>query len=38
MMTWLAIMPTTELETPEAMNETMKTAAAPPPNKGIKVR
>src|ERR1700679_527760 len=37
MITWPAIVPTTELEMPDAINETRNTPAAPMPSAGIKV-
>jgi len=38
MITWPAIVPTTELEIPDAISEIKKTAAARLPSNGVKVR
>ena len=38
MMTWPAMVPTAELESPEASRLIRKTAAAPPPRSGVSVR
>ena len=37
MMTWPAIVPTTELDSPEASSDTMNTAPAPAPSSGTSV-
>ena len=37
MIDWPAIVPTTELEMPEASSDAMKAAAATPPNSGSSV-
>ncbi len=38
MTTWPAIVPTCELEIPEAISEIRKIAAAPPPSRAVRVR
>ena len=37
MMVWPAIVPTTELDSPDASSEVMNTAAAPMPSSGTRV-